>query len=266
MKFNKQPFDSLLARFKPKSKQAKTADIHEMKPVDCSYHKMSLDELCHEFSTSVTRGLTIQQAAETLAKNGPNLLAPPQSHYIRKILGYLFGGFCSLLWIGSLICFLAWKPIGQPPDPTNLGLAILLLLVIALQAAFEAFQDWSSSKVMKSIKGMMAADATVIRDGAEVKIPAENLVVGDLILLTYGNKVPADLRLIESMDLKFDRAMLTGESEAVEGKPMHFHLLSLPIKLNIFCSASLITSSSSSSSSSRSRTVAITKSLKMGQR
>ena len=61
--------------------------------------------------------------------------------------------------------------------------------MILLQAAFEAFQDWSSSKVMNSIKGMMAADATVIRDGIETKVPAENIVVGDLVVLTYGTKV-----------------------------------------------------------------------------
>ena len=89
--------------------------------------------------------------------------------------------------------------------------------MIGLQAAFEAFQDWSSSKVMNSIKGMMAADATVIRNGVETRIPADRIVPGDLVLLTYGQKVPADLRIIESADLRFDRSMLTGESEAVEG-------------------------------------------------
>ena len=98
-----------------------------------------------------------------------------------------------------------------------LGLGILLFIVIMLQAAFEAFQDWSSSKVMNSIKGMMAADATVIRNGVEMKISAEKIVVGDLVVLTYGTKVPADLRLIECADLRFDRSMLTGESEAIEG-------------------------------------------------
>ena len=190
-----------------------------MKEVTYQYHKMSLDELDVEFKTSCIRGLTDQQASELFVKNGPNMLKPPETHRIRKILGYLFGGFCWLLWIGVIVCFLAWRPIGDPnPDPTNLGLAILLLIVIGLQAAFEAFQDWSSSKVMNSIKGMMASDATVIRNGIEMKISADKIVVGDLVVLTYGTKVPADLRLIECADLRFDRSMLTGESEAIEGK------------------------------------------------
>jgi sodium/potassium-transporting ATPase subunit alpha len=189
-----------------------------MKEVTYQYHKMTFDELNEAFHTSCLRGLTDQQASETLAKFGPNILKPPETHYIRKILGYLFGGFCWLLWIGVIVCILAWRPIGDPnPDPTNLGLGILLFIVILLQAAFEAFQDWSSSKVMNSIKGMMAADATVIRNGVEMKILAEKIVVGDLVVLTYGTKVPADLRLIECADLRFDRSMLTGESEAIEG-------------------------------------------------
>ena len=182
-----------------------------MKKVSYQYHKMSFKELEAEFHTSCTHGLTDERASELLEKNGFNRLRPPETHYIRKILGYLFGGFCWLLWIGVLVCFLAWRPIGDPnPDPTNLGLAVLLLIVIGLQAAFEAFQDWSSSKVMNSIKGMMASDATVIRNGIEMKITADKIVVGDLVVLTYGTKVPADLRLIECVDLRFDRSMLTG--------------------------------------------------------
>ncbi len=216
----KSPLSGLLPGEKTNIKENKTgngANKVEIKEVNHTFHKMSIDQLNQELHTSCTHGITSQLAKELLIKNGPNILKPPETHHIRKILGYMFGGFCWLLWIGALICFLAWKPIGSPPDPTNLGLGILLLLVIALQALFEAFQDWSSSKVMKSIKGMMASEATVIRDGGQIKISASELVVGDLILLTYGTKVPADLRIIESMDLRFDRAMLTGESEAVEG-------------------------------------------------
>ena len=64
---------------------------------------------------------------------------------------------------------------------------------------------------------MMPSAAVVIRDGKENKIPTEDLVVGDLIILAYGNKVPADCRIIETKDIKFDKSMLTGESEAIEG-------------------------------------------------
>jgi sodium/potassium-transporting ATPase subunit alpha len=64
---------------------------------------------------------------------------------------------------------------------------------------------------------MMPGAASVIRDGKEQKIPVEEVVIGDLVILAYGNKVPADCRIIEAKDLKFDKSMLTGESEAIEG-------------------------------------------------
>ena len=213
--------DRLMSIFKSRSVDKNKL---ELKEVESTYHKMTIDELDREFETSCTRGLTSSKAKELLIKNGPNRLKPPETHHIRKILGYLFKGFCWIFWIGALGCFLAYKPLGSPPDPTNLALGCLYLIVIFLNAFFEAFQDWSSSRVMNSIKGMMASDSTLIRDGQEVKVPAEDLVVGDLVVLNYGQKVPADLRLIESSDLKFDRAMLTGESEAVDGKK-HFFII-----------------------------------------
>src|SRR5690349_744955 len=70
---------------------------------------------------------------------------------------------------------------------------------------------------MSSILDMIPADCHVIRDGQLVKIPASGLVVGDRVHLSLGNKVPADLRLLQaSSDTRFDRAVLTGESEAIE--------------------------------------------------
>ena len=70
---------------------------------------------------------------------------------------------------------------------------------------------------MNSIKNMMPSATSVIRGGKEVKLPAEELVVGDLVILSYGTKVPADIRITECSELKFDKSMLTGESEAIEG-------------------------------------------------
>jgi sodium/potassium-transporting ATPase subunit alpha len=76
----------------------------------------------------------------------------------------------------------------------------------------------SSSKIMASIKGMIPAETLVLRDGQQVRVPAANLVVGDIIYLTLGNKCPADFRIVQcSGDLKFDRSVLTGESEAISG-------------------------------------------------
>ena len=71
---------------------------------------------------------------------------------------------------------------------------------------------------MASIKGMLPADVMVLRDGRQVEIPAKNLVTGDIVQISLGNKLPADVRFIDvSSDLKLDRAVLTGESEPIAG-------------------------------------------------
>ena len=76
----------------------------------------------------------------------------------------------------------------------------------------------SSSKIMASIKGMIPAETLVLRDGQQIRVPASNLVVGDIIYMGLGNKCPADFRIIQCTgDLKFDRSVLTGESEPISG-------------------------------------------------
>lgn len=84
------------------------------------------------------------------------------------------------------------------------------------------FQDWSTSRVMSSIKDMLPEQCNVTRDGQLVHIQAEDLVPGDLVTVKAGNKLPADLRFIEvSSDLKLDRSVLTGESRPIAGTVDH---------------------------------------------
>ncbi|KAJ1658656.1 hypothetical protein IWQ61_002144 [Dispira simplex] len=184
--------------------------------VDLKFHLLSTDEFEKLFSTSLSGGLESEMARNRLIRNGSNCISPPKSNLLRKLLGYVFGGFCSLLWVASIVCFVAWKPVGDPPDPTNLGLAILLLIVIFLQASFNGYQDWSSSQVMKSINNMLPATCEVTRDQLVQTIPVSDLVVGDVVHLRYGNKVPADVRVIESNELKFDKSVLTGENDPIK--------------------------------------------------
>lgn len=99
-----------------------------------------------------------------------------------------------------------------------MALAIVLLCVNAVQALFNAYQDYSTAKTMSSISGMLPNDCVIVRDGTNVTVKSEELVTGDLLRITMGMKVPADLRIIEaSADLGFDRAVLTGESEPIAG-------------------------------------------------
>jgi sodium/potassium-transporting ATPase subunit alpha len=109
--------------------------------------------------------------------------------------------------------------LGDPnPAPVNLALAVILMFVVFLQAIFNAWQDWSTNKVMNGINNMLPTHTLVLRDGKQTTINALDLVTGDVVYIKMGNKVPADVRLIQvSDDLRFDRSILTGESEPIAG-------------------------------------------------
>lgn len=94
--------------------------------------------------------------------------------------------------------FLSWKPLGEPdPAVANLALGVVLIAVFLIQAAFNGWQDWSSSRVMQSITAMLPASCLVLREtGTQTEISATDLVLGDVLLLTAGGRIPADVRYV----------------------------------------------------------------------
>ncbi|KAL7750759.1 hypothetical protein RI367_003716 [Sorochytrium milnesiophthora] len=176
-------------------------------------HKLTLRELELRFGTKIDEGLPETVAVRRANKYGKNQITPPQTQWARKLFSYFFGGFCWLLWIACILTFLSWKPLGEPnPSPANLALAIVLIIVVLLQALFTAWQDWTTSRIMSSINNMIPQSATVMRDGKRQSVPGTSLVPGDIVTVEYGNKIPADIRLLEVQGLKLDNSILTGEA------------------------------------------------------
>jgi len=183
-----------------------------------SFHQLAVDQICQQLNVSSDQGLSSESAARRLERDGQNTLPHPKTNYAKKLFWYLFGGFCSVLWVGVIIFFLCWRPLSNPPSATMLALAILVIIVIVLQASFSAFQDWSTVRTMSSIMDLLPSETMVLRDGKKTRMPATELVSGDIVFLEIGNKVPADMRLLtHSGDIRFDRSVLTGESEEIEG-------------------------------------------------
>ncbi|KAF2399720.1 calcium ATPase [Trichodelitschia bisporula] len=205
--------------------QSKAPDTESKSDVGVSAEFASLDwhhipvaEVYTRLSASPSHGLSKEQSARKLQEYGPNVPSKPRSRLWLKILGYLFGGFGTVLFIASVLVFIAWKPLGQPPAIANLALAIVLGIVWIVQAAFAFYQDWSSSRVMSSIKTMLPDECFVLRDGAKQQISGKHIVPGDMLFLSMGDKLPADVRFVEvSSDARFDRSILTGESEPLRG-------------------------------------------------
>ncbi|KAK0654737.1 hypothetical protein B0T16DRAFT_395603 [Cercophora newfieldiana] len=196
------------AQIAKKAEKAAATDL-----ADLVWHTISVEDAIRRLSTSLDQGLSQEQVKRRTAEFGKNAPSPPESHRVQQVVGYFFKGFGSVLLVGCILVFIAWRPLGQPPAPANLALAIVLLAVFFIQAAFNMWQDWSSSRVMASIKNMIPDECLVIRDGVQVSAMAVDVVPGDVLLVKAGNKLPADVRFVHvSSDAKFDRSVLTGES------------------------------------------------------
>ncbi|KAI1119235.1 hypothetical protein F5Y14DRAFT_126985 [Nemania sp. NC0429] len=191
-----------------KTKDAATKEFSALE-----WHTISTDEALRRLTTSATTGLSDEQVTLRVKEYGRNAPSPPKSVAFQTWFGYFFKGFGPVLLVGAILVLISWKPLGQPPALANLILAIVLFAVFLIQAAFNGFQDWSSSRVMSSIKNMLPEDCIVIRNNAQKSLPAHELVPGDIISIKAGNKLPADVRFLQvSSDAKLDRSILTGES------------------------------------------------------
>ncbi|XP_045486087.1 sodium/potassium-transporting ATPase subunit alpha isoform X6 [Pieris rapae] len=205
-------------RRKPPAKKRKPGDLDDLKQeLDIDYHKVTPEELYQRFQTHPENGLSHAKAKENLERDGPNALTPPkQTPEWVKFCKNLFGGFALLLWIGAILCFIAYgiqaSTVEEPADD-NLYLGIVLAAVVIVTGIFSYYQESKSSKIMESFKNMVPQFATVIREGEKLTLRAEDLVLGDIVEVKFGDRIPADVRIIESRGFKVDNSSLTGESE-----------------------------------------------------
>merc|ERR1711983_617387 len=195
--------------------------------LELDVHKVSLDVLCKRFNTDLNRGLTDSQAKANYDQYGPNALTPPPTtpEWV-KFCKCLFSGFAMLLWIGAILCFVAYtiqaSAFEEPPDD-NLYLGVVLTTVVVVTGIFSYYQESKSSSIMESFKNLVPQYALIIRNGEKIEIKAEELTIGDIVEAKFGDRVPADLRVIECRNFKVDNSSLTGESEPQARSPEFTH-------------------------------------------
>ena len=158
-------------------------------------------------------GLTVSEARKRLERYGPNELQETRRISPWQILLEQFKNvLIIILLIATVISFF----LGH-------GLESVVIAVIVLFAVLLGFvQEYRAERAIEALRQMTAPTATVMRDGEEVRIPARDLVPGDVILLSTGDRIPADARLIEAINLQVEESALTGESVPVE---KHVHPL-----------------------------------------
>jgi len=172
-----------------------------------SWHTRTGHEVAEALGVKTESGLTAAAARARLAQYGPNELAErPRPGFWQLLLGQ-FNNFIVIILIVSAVISLL---LGEIID------ASAIMAIVILNAVLGVIQESKAEEALAALKKMAAPEARVLRDGHRITVPGRELVPGDIVFLEAGNYVPADLRLIESVNLRIDEASLTGESAPVE--------------------------------------------------
>jgi len=193
------------ARPRPRTGQVRTTKAHPQPSTQNSWHELRIEDALGALESGAA-GLSTPEAQLRLARYGPNELATTDATPWYKVL---LRQFLSPM-IGILLIAMAITLLLQ--EWTD-GAAIAVIL--GLNASLGYWQERKTEREVRALEQLSAPSSTVLREGARITLPAAELVPGDVVLLESGDRVPADLRLIEAHRLTVDESMLTGESEAV---------------------------------------------------
>lgn len=167
-----------------------------------NWYQLSVKETFNKLNTS-ENGLSEKDVKERLSKFGPNKLAEEESISKLKIFFHQFTSpLIYILLIAGIITLLLKEFIDSG----------VIFAVVILNAVIGYFQEYKAEESVRALKKMVVPKAKVLREGKEKEINSEELVPGDIVLLYSGVRVPADLRLFKTIELKIEEAMLTGES------------------------------------------------------
>lgn len=170
-----------------------------------SWHAQSIE---HVFSAldATQSGLSRDEAEHRLKRFGSNTLPePPRATGLRIFFRQLQSPFTIILSVAAVISWVLRDFLD----------ALFIFVAVAVNLIFGFVQEWRAERALEALQRIIRHDATVVRDGAPQRIPAELVVPGDVILLAAGERVPADARLFDVESLELNEAALTGESLAV---------------------------------------------------
>lgn len=168
------------------------------------FYQRSVEETLHELASS-PEGISRHKASERLKKYGPNEIKLKGEPLWKKLIEPFANVFMAVLFVAVLISF--WHHAVLD--------AIIILVIILTSATIYYVQRFSTERILRSLQKKNERDVEVIRGGESYSISIAELVPGDIIKLSEGDKVPADVRLVDAVSLKADESMLTGESVAV---------------------------------------------------
>jgi len=197
------------------------------------FHTLSDQEVFQKLKTTAN-GLEASEAQHRLNQYGPNELIAADPTSAWKLLA---DQFKNVLIIILLVAITLSAFLGHIIESVAIGVIVLFAILLGFA------QEYRAKRAIEALKKMAAPVAHVLRDGEELEIPARDVVPGDLILLNVGDKIPADARTTQTVNLKADEASLTGESVSVEKHtdPLKGEHLPLGDRSNMVFSGTVIT-------------------------
>lgn len=160
------------------------------------------------------RGLSTNEAKNNISKYGKNVMKQKKpKQWYNYLFESLFSTF-NLILLGIVIVLIYTDVIIS--DPPNYANIIVILILITVSTLLEFFEVYRSNKAAEKLKNLVSVKTTVIRNGKPTKVFSSNVTVGDVVLLSAGDLIPADMRIIESKDLYIVQSSLTGESDSVK--------------------------------------------------
>ena len=171
------------------------------------------DEIISEFNVK-EGGLTDEEVEQRRHRYGPNEVTQSKpKRWYNYLLKSLFTPFNSILIGIALILIYTDVYLAEVPSYANI---IVILVLVAVSTFLDFFSEYRSNKAAEKLKQLVSTTATVVRNGKKIKLPFKDLVPGDTVILSAGDMIPADLRIIESKDLYVGQSTLTGESDAIK--------------------------------------------------
>ena len=167
------------------------------------WHTLRADEVARKLETDPGEGLSREEAKRRMGQYGSNELSAAGSVSPWSVL---LTQFKNVLIIILLIATAISASLGHETE------AIVITVIVVFSVILGFVQEYRAERSMEALREMAAPEAHVIRDGREGRIPAREVVPGDLVLLNAGNRVPADMRLVEAVNLRMEESALTGES------------------------------------------------------
>lgn len=166
-----------------------------------------VEDTVKNLNSNIINGLSSSDAKSRLEKNGPNKLAGKKK---KSIIQLFFSQINDVMIYILIIAAIISAFMGEISD------AIIILIVILVNAIIGVVQESKAEKALEALKNMSTPKALVKRDGEIIEIPSEEVVLGDIVIIDAGRYIPADLRLIESANLKIEESAFTGESLPAE--------------------------------------------------